>query len=161
METTKEKPLPSLSTVRNYWHLTIALLTFRHRDLFTNYGKFDVARITAHLQILVKEKKIWKGRFYDRAWLGMSMLRRIADTWLKDGLKHGVSSWDRRLLKLLTPIMMSAVTSRVGDVLRSSSYTRDEYVKWQDIQLTLPPGGELCVQNFRCRISLRYLKGYK
>jgi hypothetical protein len=47
------------------------------------------------------------------------MLRKIADSWLKNGIEDGVGSWDRHLMKRLTPIMMSAFSSRVGGVLRS------------------------------------------
>jgi hypothetical protein len=38
---------------------------------------------------------------------------------LKNGIEDGVGSWDRHLMKRLTPMMMSAFSSRVGGVLRS------------------------------------------
>ena len=43
------KSVPSLSTIEEIWRNLIDLLTFRHRELSSNYDKSDVKRIETHL----------------------------------------------------------------------------------------------------------------
>jgi hypothetical protein len=43
------KSVPSLSTIEEIWRNLIDLLTFRHRELSSNYNKSDVKRIETHL----------------------------------------------------------------------------------------------------------------
>lgn len=155
------KLVPSLATIVGVWRTLISLLTFRHRDLESHYTKYDVSHIHTHLDQLVMQKKLIRGRWHKKQWLGVVVIQRIARNWLERALTEGTKSWDAVLIKLLGVVLQVACSSRSGDVARTAGYTGSECLCWRHIELTLEPGAELSVQNLRGKLTLEFTKGHK
>lgn len=140
-------------------------MTFRHSNLKEHYGNHEIKRIEVHLDQLVKRKLLIKGKWWKKQWFGFRVVEKMANAWIEKGLSDGCISWDRMLLKLLSIILMAALSARCGDVARTSLYKDMECLCWKDIELELfselLDNGAPSVQNLRGKFTLRYCKEYK
>jgi hypothetical protein len=155
------KPAPSLSVIQGIWDHLIQILTFRHRNLTDEYGNYEILRIKVHLDQLVKRGLLIKGTWFRKAWVGFVILQRIIYEWIEVALNDGCLSWDCILLKALSVILQSAVAGRAGDVARSALYKGVEYLKYEDVELTLSSREPLSVQHLSGKLTLKYRKDRK
>lgn len=158
------KSVPSLSVIHGMWYRLIELLNFRHRDIKENYGSHEVKRINVHLDQLVKQKLLIKGRWHKKVWFGIRVVERMGNCWIEKSLADGCISWDRVLLKLLSVVLMSALAARCGDIARAHLYKEMECLCWANMELTLSSDyGDRApsVQDLRGKFTLRFLKGKK
>jgi hypothetical protein len=120
----------------------------------------DCARLDALFATLVKAKKLFRGRWRERQWLGVNMLEKMSRSWLKLGLDAGCNSWDVHLQKLLSLVMLSALGCRSGELTLSSGYL-DESMRWEHIKLELEKGGGNSLDDVRATVSLCFEKNKK
>ncbi|SMY23104.1 unnamed protein product [Zymoseptoria tritici ST99CH_1A5] len=160
------KTTPSLSTIRNVWHILINLLKFRHSDYV--YSGTSVVRIRAFLDQLVQKKILFRGVWRKRQWAGYRLVLHMADTWLRKAFLQGCLDWDRHLHCLLYVLLLAATGMRPGDLTRSRGYKGAEWLPWEDLELVLRPERldlvtvqDLTVQDLRLKITLKYTRGKK
>ncbi|KAF4632684.1 hypothetical protein G7Y89_g5445 [Cudoniella acicularis] len=146
----------SLNVIRGTWMALIKLLHFRHEEPLKVYGPQIVTRINTHLNHLVEQKKLIRGTWFKKNWLGFRIVLLIAEAWVKSTMEHGTSSWDITLSKLTSVVLQGALSSRSGDITRSQLYEGLECLCWGDITLELK--GEPSVQNLRAKLTLRFQK---
>lgn len=154
----KGKPVVSLGTIRvGLQHLIPALVE--------HYDGFDVSKqmrlkCDSLLNTLVKEGVLTKGRWRQRQWVGFQTILRMCDTWMQTALQEGCSSWDTKISRQLSILLIAAFASRNGDVTRSMLYRSLECLTFKDITLTFCGGGNT-VNDLSMDVVLRFVKGYK
>ena len=152
------KEAVSLATIWNALYRMIALLRFRHRDL--DYGPTDLLRITTHLKQLVQRRLLFKGNWVRKQWVGIMMLQRLASKWLQSAISDGCQSWDVVLQRLMTVLLQSAVAGRSEEIGMSPGYV-NEYMRYEDIELSLSSHRPPTSASLPAKITLKYLKGHK
>lgn len=156
-----DKMVPSISTIQGIWRTLIDVLRFRHRNLKEHYTEQDVIRISTHLDQLVMQKRLVRGLWQKKQWLGFVVMQRIARNWLERALAEGTTSWDQVLMRLLGVVVAVSCNARSGDIARTRLYTGLECLCWRHVELKLEDGAELTVQNLMGKITLEFTKGHK
>ncbi|KAI9823764.1 MAG: hypothetical protein M1832_002321 [Thelocarpon impressellum] len=108
---------------------------------------------------LQKESKLFKGYWRKTQWVEHALLERMAKAWIKDALNNGCRSWDMRLARLLSVVLVSALNRRSGDIAQSYRYKGAKYLTWADVTLKLERGPE--IKNLVAKFTLRHTKGFK
>jgi hypothetical protein len=133
-------------------------LAFKYPEF--KLSNHDCARLDALFDTLAKEKRLLRGRWRERQWLGANMLEKMARSWLRLGLDAGCNSWDVHLQKLLSIVMLSALGCRSGELALTGHYT-EEYMRWEHVTLKLEKGGNNTIDDVQASILLCFEKGKK
>jgi hypothetical protein len=122
-------------------------------------SKNESVRIDAVLDALAKEKKVFRGSWRKRQWLGVNLLEKMSRAWLQAALDDGCLSWDVQLHKLLSIVLLSALGCRTGEVSLTGRY-EVEYMRWKHIELKLAAGRHT-VDDLEAEITLSFEKAKK
>ncbi|KIV96346.1 hypothetical protein PV10_00227 [Exophiala mesophila] len=117
-------------------------------------------KIKAYLDQEVKNGNLYRGKWYQQAWLGFMTMKVMTTKYLDAALRNGCRSWDIVILKVLALSLQSACGTRSGDIGRAGHYQGQEYMQWKDITLTLPHD-KASFQDLRCKVVIQYEKSYK
>ena len=153
-----DKPAPQLRSIKAAFQKLESALDFKYADF--KLSRHECTQIDAVFATLAKEKKLVRGRWRERQWLGANMLEKMSRSWLRLGLDSGCSSWDVHLQKLLSIVMLSALGCRSGELALSVQY-EEEYMSWKHVTLKLTKGGESTVNNIEATILLCFEKNKK
>jgi hypothetical protein len=134
----EDKPAPQFRTIRAAFQKLESALVFKYPEF--KLSNHECARLDALFATLAKEKKLLRGRWRERQWLGANMLEKMSRSWLRLGLDAGCNSWDVHLQKLLSVVMLSALGCRSGELTLSELY-KEEYMRWKHVTLKLEKGG--------------------
>jgi hypothetical protein len=152
-----DKPAPQFRTIRAAFQKLESALVFKYPEF--KLSNHDCARLDALFATLAKEKKLLRGRWRERQWLGANMLENMSRSWLRVGLNAGCNSWDVHLQKLLSVVMLSALGCRSGELTLSEHYT-EEYMRWKHVTLELEKGGNT-MDDVQASILLSFEKNKK
>ncbi|KAJ6179848.1 hypothetical protein N7519_010309 [Penicillium mononematosum] len=85
----------------------------------------------------------------------------MAIAWVSDAI-HDNWHWTNTIT-FFGVVLQTATGCRVGDMIRSGSYTGSEFVAWGDVDLRLrgPMHTPVTVEDLECVIRIRYVKGPK
>ena len=153
-----DKPAPQFRTIRAAFLKLESALVFKYAEF--KLSLHECARLDALFDTLAKDKKLLRGRWRERQWLGVNMLEKTSRSWLQLGLDHGCNSWDIHLQKLLSVVMLSSLGCRSGELALSVHYT-DEYMRWEHIKLKLQNGGSNTVDDLNATVLLCFEKDKK
>jgi hypothetical protein len=117
-------------------------------------------RIEATIQKLLDDGQITKDPVREKLWLTCQIVKRLATAVVSDAVQHGTKSWDATRAGTFSLVLQAAMASRSGDFTRSSHYTGDQYLKWQDIELVAVYGDDNELV-FKMLVKLFYRKGHK
>ncbi len=116
----------------------VTILVYTYEDF--KISIYWVAKCESLLNTLVKEGILVKGSWSKRYRIGFYTTLILYDTFLQTGLEEGCASWDIRLSKLLSVVLIVVCTYRSGDITYSSLYTGMEYLTFSDIILSFKDG---------------------
>ena len=119
----------------------------------------DQRRVDELLAKFVDDGMLFKRRWRKHEWVGHTLITLMGNSWLQETLAEGCQSWDVRISKLLSVVMMGALDCRVGDLTRSGHYKGEEYIQWRHIEITIR--GERELQNLNAKATIAYEKGHK
>ena len=119
----------------------------------------DQGRIEGLLAKFVEDGLLFKGRWRKHEWVGHTLITHMGNAWLEEALNEGCPSWDVRISKLLSVVMMGALDCRAGDLVRSSGYKGEEYMQWRHIEITIR--GQKDLENLNAKVTIAYEKGHK
>jgi hypothetical protein len=153
-----DKSAPQLRSIRAAFQKLESALVFKYPEF--KLSSHECARMDACFDTLAKEKKLLRGRWRERQWLGANILEKISRSWLRLGLDAGCNSWDVHLQKLLSVVMLSALGCRSGELALSVHY-KEEYMRWEHITLKLGKGGKSTIDDVQASILLCFEKGKK
>ncbi len=91
----------SLSTVQGGFSLLLRYLTERHEHFGSLFTRHYQNRCQSTLNALVCEGVLFKGRWMERQWAGVRVLRILATGWLTSAITDGTQHWDDVLMRLL------------------------------------------------------------
>ncbi|CAK1367757.1 unnamed protein product [Cercospora beticola] len=163
--------LPNLRTLEN----GIKVLTYYGTYTYSTkdgyeFTKQHQARIKVLWDDLIKSSQAIKGRSRKQSWLGYRTLEHMIRTFIEDATSNGTYNWDVTIAKCLSVVLPAATVSRSGDVARTSAYTGEEYLKWEDVRLyveevhnELHVGGDrrISLLSVRAEIDKHFAKGFK
>jgi hypothetical protein len=137
------------------------VFTWSEADGFKITGH-DSERLQTFIADAVKQRRLFKGYWNERTWLGFTTLSRMVTEYLKHFIAKGCCSWDVIVAKCLSITLVAALGARAGDVSRSNGYHNDEFLQWGHIRLYVD--AESDVANFhdlRAVVTLKFMKGAK
>jgi hypothetical protein len=154
----EDKPAPQFKTIRAGFQKLESALTFKYPEF--KLSRHECARLDAVFDALAKDKKLLRGRWRERQWLGVTILEKMARSWMQFGLESGCNSWDIHLQKLFSVVMLSSLGCRSGELALSGFYT-EEYMRWGHIKLKLEKGGKNTVDDLSATVLLCFEKNRK
>ena len=94
--------------------------TFRwsRQDGFV-FDRHDTARLNAFFIQAVHDKRLVRGRWNRRVWIGFTTLSRMVRSFLQHNHEHGCANFDTVIAKCLSVVLIAALGCRAGDVGRS------------------------------------------
>jgi hypothetical protein len=144
-------------TIKTSMKTLVTVLVCTYEDF--KMSAYWVAKCGSLLNTLVKEGILVKGIWSKRRRVGFYTTLILCDAFLQTGLEEGCASWDIRLSKLLSVVLIAACACRSGDITHSSLYTEMEYLTFGDITLSFKDGDQL--KDLHLDITLRAEKGTK
>lgn len=123
-------------------------------------SRHETQRIATTIDYLWQEGRLTKEPKFERNWVGVFLVRKLAVGVLEDGLKRGTVSWDVTLAKTLSIVMVAALASRAGDVtVAPLEGQKLPYLCYKDVVIKLVGGN--AVENLVAEVVIRNEKGYK
>lgn len=158
-----DKPGPNLDTVHVGYAVLVQYGIFKWPLPAFKMTPHDAARFQAFTFQALKEKRLTKGRWRERAWVGFVTLSRMVRAYLEHFMKNGTLNFDVIIYKCFSVVFISSLGCRSGDVSRTRGYTGTEYMTYRDIELFLPNNvrPEPDFSELRATVTMRYLKGKK
>jgi hypothetical protein len=153
----EDKVAPNFRYVRGGFFKVESALTFKYPEF--KLSSHDCARLDALFAKLANQKRLFRGVWRERQWLGTNILEKISRSWLRLGLDAGCNSWDVHLQKLLSVVMLSALGCRSGELALSEHYT-EEYMRWEHVTLKLGKEGN-SIDDVEASILLCFEKNKK
>lgn len=148
------------------WTLIKNALVQLDRSLSFHYADYNLSRhgrlrIEATIQKLLDDGQITQDPVREKQWLTCQVVKKLATAVVSDAVQNGTRSWDFTLAGTFSLVLQAALSSRSGDFKRSSHYTGDEYLKWQDIELVAVGSNDNDKLVFKMLVKLFYRKGAK
>ncbi|KAL1868207.1 hypothetical protein Plec18167_008401 [Paecilomyces lecythidis] len=144
-------------TVRNWLYSLSEGMSFRYQDY--KMTRRDRIRLDECIASLVKEGKLIKGKQRKPVFVGVVLLQQMARSWIEDGLENGCRSWDIRISRLLSVVLMQACCCRAGEIVQSVGYTGKTCLLYEHIEMVVT--GKPYLESTIMRVSLYYTKGEK
>jgi hypothetical protein len=115
--------------------------TFQHEQF--SLSAHWTKRLESAYQRLHNQGKLTMERKRKPHWIGFHDLRRIMNTFIREGLEWGVQSWDARLTRVLGLVLQCALNCGPGDIAQSPDCEEDvaSCLQWADVHVQLI-GGE-------------------
>ncbi|KAI4245321.1 MAG: hypothetical protein L6R42_010222, partial [Xanthoria sp. 1 TBL-2021] len=92
---------------------------------WVSYGRFQFenytydARAALRLQTFLdncaKQKRISKGTWSERVFIGFLLFSRISRSWIKYHLEEGTAGWDKTIARLPSIVLVAGCMARAGD----------------------------------------------
>jgi hypothetical protein len=130
-------------------------ITLKYPDRATSRN--DKLKVDAAVQELLDTDQVTNDPVREKLWIGCVMIQKLATAVLSDAVQQGTKNWDLTIASTFSIVLQAALASRSGETTRSAGYTGDEYMKWQDIELTATGDGSA----FKMTVKLLYRKGHK
>ncbi|KAG6366236.1 hypothetical protein INS49_000412 [Diaporthe citri] len=130
----------------------------------------DSARFKAFTAQAVKDKRLTKGMWKGRSWVGFVTLSRMVRVFLEHYVQHGARSFDLVISRSLSIVLVAALGCRAGDIALTQGYTGLEY---RNIELYLEeeapsPAGQQqpqrprpSIRDLRAVVTIEFAKGHK
>ena len=152
-----DKERPSVITIKG----GIAVLDKVLKEIYPDFEitKSKCLQIDSLLNKLVQDKVLTAGRWRPSGRVGFRTLLVLADTWVNTGLADGVRSWDTYISRLLGIVLISSLSARSGDVLRTQIYEGMECCLFRDLAVSFQGGDD--TEHLIMNVCLRFVKGYK
>ncbi|KAI3398505.1 hypothetical protein diail_9029 [Diaporthe ilicicola] len=158
------KPAPNLNVIQSAFKVLLKYGTFRWSDK-DGFGMtpHDGARFKAFTIQAVKEKRLIKGTWRKRTWIGFVTLSRMIRVFLEHFIQNGAWNFDVVISKCLSVVLIASLGGRSGDVARSDGYSGVEHMKYKDIELYLEAeaGEQPQFRHLRATVTIEYAKGDK
>ncbi|KAK3701890.1 hypothetical protein LTR37_015201 [Vermiconidia calcicola] len=133
-----------------------------------SFGRHDYARLRTFIGQCVDDKRLMRGSFYEKTWIGFVTLSRLVRNYLRHFLDNGTVNFDVIISRCLAIVLQSALCCRSGDIALSHHYKAIDgtFLRYEHIELYLdgdphPTTGTVTLANLRAIIELAYLKGHK
>lgn len=150
------KTVPSESTLINGMQILVAYGKFTWKNFsLDNRG----LKLKAVIDQAVQDKRLIRGQYRDRTWLGFTTVSRLVRLFLEDAKLNGTLNWDLTVAKCLSVVLVAGLGIRSGDAALSSGYT-EEFMRWEDIEITLT-GNEPSFDSCQADVVIKYSKGCK
>ena len=151
---------PPVHSVPTFKSMKMALgylreeLTFWFPDF--KLTEHDKSRLSSNLNRLLEEGLLTQEANFERNWVGVHTVRKIASSLFVEALEKGTRNWDVTLARVSCIIIMSSLQTRIGDITdRTTKWDNEQlpYLQYSDIRLKLHKGKELqdLVGQFRIR----------
>ncbi|KAI9821003.1 MAG: hypothetical protein M1826_000782 [Phylliscum demangeonii] len=155
-----DKAVPSAMTIRQGLSIVLQGLEWRHAGF--EPSRQDIRRLDTVLDALRKEGLVTLGQSRPNQWVGLAVLSKLGRSWIQAAIDHGCISWDVQIARLLSIALMSALNCRSGEVARSAGYTGEEFLAWEDVELSWDGDfAEPNVDRLVARVTLRFEQGRK
>ncbi|KAF4556931.1 Hypothetical protein D9617_1g088130 [Elsinoe fawcettii] len=156
VETQNDQPAPSLHHILANVKAIMMFAKWQWPDF-----KIHNELLRSHIHHLVREKKVIKGVWKPRVWLGFATMARLAQTWLDQAVTDGTENMDSTIMHLLRVVLVSSMGARAGDVALSRGYN-SEMLRFKSVTIKFKDD----VQNFtipdlEMRVELEHTKGHK
>ena len=150
--------VPSFSWIQSgIWCLTQSAL-FRYPDF--RLSSHDSLRIKTLVDGFVKDGKLTKKPARQRHWIGVTLVKNMADAVMDDALKNGTLNWDVTVRDLLMVILTSALQCRAGDIFKDRLDDHElPFIAYGDIRLRLANGMQ--IEHLEALVTIRNEKGLK
>ena len=170
MDTRRDKPGPNISSIRKAYNILIHYGNFHwsKEDDFL-FTRRDSERFRSFLDTLIREKRIVRGRWGSKTWIGFVTLSRLVRTFLDHWALHGALNWDIVVVKSLSLVLVASLGARGGDVTQSRGYKDPVHLQYRHVKLYLeaPTSTHTGLDNapkltdLRAEISMEFVKGHK
>lgn len=155
-----------MDVVQGAYKILIQYGTFRwSREDDFNITRHEREEFKAFSIQAVKDKRLTKGRWRDKTWVGFVTLSRMVRVFLEHHIQNGALNFDVVMSKCLSVVLIAALGSRSGDVARSDGYKGTEYMQYRHIELYLEAGAGRDhpprFKDLHATITLEYVKWYK
>ena len=153
-----EHGVPSLSWM-NSGILRLTKSSLIHYSHF-HLSDHDKLRIKTLVDGFLKQGKLTNKPARENHWVGVSLVKIMADAILDNALEHGTRNWDVTVQHLLMLILLSSLQCRAGDITK---WFKDDqplpFLAYQDVRLKLVGGSS--IQDLEARVTIRNEKRYK
>jgi hypothetical protein len=116
-------------------------------------------RLENMIATLIKEGKVTKDPAREKQWIGANVVGTMSKAILTEALECGTLSWDVTICRALSIVLISATSSRSGDVVKSHYYDEVICMRFEHVIIKLKKvdGHERLVAQF----EIAYEKGHK
>lgn len=134
------------------------------------YGRFEYpgftvdafgrSRIKQFVEDAIADKRLYRGVYRPRAWVGVMALSRLCRSFIVHCAEYGAINWDYIVARLLSVTLVASLGARAGDVALSKGYAANECLQYRHIRLALGEG-PASVDGLEADITLEFVKGHK
>ncbi|KAL9032599.1 MAG: hypothetical protein Q9180_006411 [Flavoplaca navasiana] len=135
-------------------------LSFRFGQDRFNLDKRARLQIENTFSTLRKKGALTKEPMREKKWISDLATFRLVCALMSDALVNGTASWDKTIAQALSITIQTALITRGGDVMLTSGYTV-EYMKYQDVVLTLVPRAQTGDEQLTAYFIIKHAKEFK
>jgi hypothetical protein len=158
----KVKPIgseiPSLSWIKVGFRRILLSLIFKYPN-FT-LSPHERSRMKSVFQQFLKDGLVTRQPRREAQWVGAFLVRRLVVGLLRQALDEGTTNWDKTIQKVLSMVLIAALSCRSGDIMKTQSETHPRpFLCYDDITIKLVDGVGL--ENLVATVVIRNEKAKK
>ena len=98
-----------------------------------------------------------------RQWVGVFLVRHLVNAMFKDALLEGTLLWDWTLARVLSILLLSSLSARVGEISRGklTEFYERPCMIYENVTVAFKNSGMKWVEDLVARIKIRNEKGLK
>jgi hypothetical protein len=158
----KVKPVgnnvPSLSWIKVGFRRVLMGLIFRYPK-FT-LSPHERSRMRSVFHQFLKDGLVTRQPIREAQWVGAFLIRQMVVALLRHAIENGTTNWDKTIQKVLSILLIAALSCRSGDIMKTQSETHDRpFLCYDDITIKMVNGVGL--EDLVATVVIRNEKGKK